>query len=284
MKFLCTALAATVIACTACLGAAIPSVRIANITYSNVVVLEVSTSSVSISHSRGMASFNARRLAQDELEQLRLVDPPPKPVAQEPARPRRVAVPAASSGATNDSQLAIARAIDVAARAQPFNMEQVVSFLWYLPPITWGDIGIGAAAYVVFCVCAALICFKAGRPAPLLVWLPFIQIFALYRAAKMSPVWFGLLLFDLLIRLGLFAVTSTRYVPERLILIFGFSFLGLAVIHGVGAILWCFKICRARGKSPLLGVSMFMPGVNVLTFLFLAFSRGPDVKVATAKL
>jgi hypothetical protein len=274
MKLLCTALAAIVIACTACLEAAIPSVRIANITYSNVVVLEVSTSSVSISHSRGMASFNSHRLAPDELEQLRLVDPPPKPVVAEPARPKRVAVAPASAGETNDSQLAVAKAIDVAARAQPFNMEQVVSYLWYLPPLTWRHISAVAGAYVVFCVCVALICFKAGRPAPLLAWLPFIQIFALYRAAMMSPVWFGLLLFDLLIRLGLFAATSTRYVPERLILIFGFSFLGLAVIHVVGAVIWCFKICRARGKSPLLGVSMFMPGVNVLTFLFLAFSRG----------
>jgi hypothetical protein len=53
----------------------------------------------------------------------------------------------------------------------------------------------------------------------------------------------------------------------------------LAVAVSVGWIIWCFKISSARGKSPLVGVMLLLPGLNVLALLYLAFSGGVERKL-----
>ena len=46
----------------------------------------------------------------------------------------------------------------------------------------------------------------------------------------------------------------------------------LAAMQCVGALIWCFKIAQARGKSPLVGLMLLLPGINVLALAYLALS------------
>jgi len=94
--------------------------------------------------------------------------------------------------------------------------------------------------YLFFCYCCMLICQKTGQEPGMLVWVPFFQIYPLLRAAEMSPLW------------------SIAY------------FFGLPGM--VAHIIWCFKISGARGKSPLAGLALLLPGISLFAFLYLAFS------------
>ena len=103
---------------------------------------------------------------------------------------------------------------------------------------------VGFAFYLFFCYCYMLICKKAGDDPGLLIWIPILQIFPLFRAAGMSG-WYVL---------GMF----------------------LPIINIIIPIVWCFKIVSARGKSPLWAVLMLLPFTNLIALLYLAFSEGVD--------
>src|SRR4030095_15445441 len=95
--------------------------------------------------------------------------------------------------------------------------------------------------YLFFCYCCLLICQKARHEPGLLIWVPFLQMIPLLRAARMSPWWF----------LGYLLIA-----PGPLI-----------------SLVWCFKIASARGKSPFTGFLMLVPLLGVLPFLYLAFAE-----------
>lgn len=115
-------------------------------------------------------------------------------------------------------------------------------------------IGIAAAiavfVYLFICFCMKLICHNAGAPAGALVWFPLLQMFPLLRAAKM-PAWYFLLFL-------------------------------IPVINIIMQIWWCFRIASACGKSALVGVALILPGLNLLAFLYLAFSKGQPEEPADA--
>jgi hypothetical protein len=90
--------------------------------------------------------------------------------------------------------------------------------------------------YLFFCYCCMLIVKKTGNEPGVLVWLPGLKMIPLFRAAGMSGWWF----------LALF----------------------------VAQILWSIKIAQARGKSVWTGIMLLIPGLNLLAFLYLAFSNG----------
>jgi|ERR1051325_1609460 hypothetical protein len=105
--------------------------------------------------------------------------------------------------------------------------------------------------YLFFSFCCMSICRKAGAEPGVLVWFPILKVFPLLRAARMSPLWF-----------------------------LGYLF----VLPGIiGAVLWCFKIAEARGKSPLVAVGLLLPGISLLVFLYLAFSDSAEQPVGPAK-
>jgi len=107
-----------------------------------------------------------------------------------------------------------------------------------------GWILLGAIVFAgwFYCLCASLICKKAGRPGGLLVWLPLLQMIPMFRAAKMSGWWF----------LGMF----------------------IPLLNLVGQVLWCVKITQARGKGFFTAVMLILPGTNIFAFLYLALSNG----------
>jgi hypothetical protein len=101
--------------------------------------------------------------------------------------------------------------------------------------------------YLFFCYCCWQICRKTSNRAGLLVWLPGFQMIPLLRAAGMSP-WLFLALF-------------------------------LPVVNAIIWIVWCFRICRVRQKSGLIGLLMLLPVTNIPAFVYLALSGyGPEAE------
>jgi hypothetical protein len=92
--------------------------------------------------------------------------------------------------------------------------------------------------YLFFCYCCMLICHKVGQSPGIWVWIPVLQLFPLLRAAGMSAWWF---------------------------------LLGILVSPVVG-IVWCVRICRARGKSLWLALCLLLPITDLFAFLYLAFA------------
>jgi len=127
--------------------------------------------------------------------------------------------------------------------------EQIVwesqEFISTLPPKTLYAAGGGVfLLYLFFCSCCRQICRKTGQTSLALVWLPLFKQLPLLRAAGMSPWWL-----------------ITNFLPP----VFGITF-----------IVWAFKISKARGKSPLTGVMLLLPVLNIFAFLYLAFADRLD--------
>jgi hypothetical protein len=128
--------------------------------------------------------------------------------------------------------------------------EQATQMINQLEPFTVIVILAGAfVAYLFACYCASLICHKAtGNDPGLLVWLPVFQWIPLFRAAGMSGWW--------LLGMFVFPVSLIAYV------------------------LWSFKIAAAREKNAFVGFLLLLPVINVLAFLYLAFSTGREEAAA----
>jgi hypothetical protein len=108
-------------------------------------------------------------------------------------------------------------------------------------PVALMVIGVvGFVFYLFFCYCYMLICKKAGDEPGIMIWIPILQVFPLFRAAGMS----------------------------------GWYVLGMLLpfINIIISIMWCFKIVSARGKSPVWAVLMILPFTNLIALLYLAFS------------
>lgn len=115
------------------------------------------------------------------------------------------------------------------------------------------------------------ICRKTKTKAGFEVWLPVLNMTSLMRAAGINGVWALLGFVAPLIPVVVF---TYQLVPPA-------SFSGFVVVgvsslfmlaSGVVWIVWCFKICVARQKNGWLGILLLLPGVNLLTFLYLAFA------------
>lgn len=109
-----------------------------------------------------------------------------------------------------------------------------------------------------------LICVKTETPTGILVWLPFLQILSLFRAAGMvrsgSMVIGGVLLLITLARLHWTDCALFIDLANALVMTF---------LWGV----WALRICRARKKSPVVAFLLLLPGVNYFALLYLAGSR-----------
>jgi hypothetical protein len=267
----------------------LPSVTVRNTTYLNVEIVQINDSSVMFRHSRGMTSVSFSKLTTEEKQDLGLL-PKPKPVAPAPqATEAKPQLHPESERPPNrwrtldvirypeDRALAIAQALQLAAELQtPEGVHRLVD---KFPRLTMRQGGFGLIGYCFFCICLVLICANAGQPAPVMCWVPLFQLYCLSRAAKMSPLWFGILLLDVIGHLTLLAIAGTQGLSRQTIHIAGFSFLVLAILNVIGCLIWAFKICRACGKSPIIAVGLLVPGLNLLSFLFLAFSKGVGSKI-----
>ncbi|HMJ90063.1 MAG TPA: hypothetical protein VK530_09615 [Candidatus Acidoferrum sp.] len=258
----------------------IPSLQVGQNSYSNVMVREVAERSVTISHTRGMATLSIDKMTRKEKENLRLIEPLPE-------APPKVAVTLSefNSGELTRSLrgLDLIRSPEdrsrVATQAMQFaaqfeTPEGVRQLLQSVPPPRLVNLVAPLAAYLLLSMCFVVICAKAGKPSPVLAWLPVLQAIPLFRAAKMSPFWAIALIVNTLLNLTLFALAATRGVSQRVLIISGWVILGLLVIHAIGWIIWSFKISAARGKSPFVGFLLLLPGINLLALVYLTASNG----------
>ncbi len=116
------------------------------------------------------------------------------------------------------------------------------------------------------------LCKKTNTKTGFEVWLPFINQTALLRAAGLPGVW---ALLGFMAPLIPAAVFSAQLLPPASLpgmVVVGISAMFL-IASGVVWIAWCFKICIARQKSGWLGILLLIPGVNLLTITYLAFSE-----------
>jgi hypothetical protein len=102
--------------------------------------------------------------------------------------------------------------------------------------------GLLGALWLLHSLLCSMICKKAGHSGGLLVWLPILQAIPMFRAAGMSGWWL----------------------------------LGMCIplVNLIGAILWCVKICEARGKGFFTIICLILPPTSLLALLYLALSNG----------
>lgn len=210
--------------------------------YTNVVVLSKSQTTLFIRHTGGLATIKVRDL--DKSTQLQLG----YQLATEVA---------GNSAAAGDSEFEGGLELpepDLSFELDPRYEELWEKTVWEarehlaaLPPAlryaAWGLAGLG---FLFFSLCAHLVCRKAGLPATPLVWVPWLQLIPLARAAGLSWTWF----------------------------------LGMLVpgVNLIGYCLWAFRIAAARGQGQWLGWLLLVPGLNVVAFLILAFADAPEAK------
>jgi len=130
--------------------------------------------------------------------------------------------------------------------------EQVHAFLAANPLIVSTVLGILAVVYVFLSVCFWLICRKTHiAPGPL-VWVPFLQLIPLLRAANMPRAWF-----------------FAYFIP---------------VINIIPIIMLSIKIVKSRGKSPWVAFLLILPPTSFFAFLYLAFSRSAPVQIESTEI
>jgi hypothetical protein len=115
------------------------------------------------------------------------------------------------------------------------------------------------------------LCKKTNTKPGFEVWLPFVNQTALLRAAGLPGVWALLGFMAPLIPVAVFTAQLLPPASVAGLVVVGISAL-FWIASGIVWIAWCFKICIARQKSGWLGILLLIPGVNVLTFTYLAFA------------
>lgn len=204
-----------------------PLLELGTAVYTNVTVTTVSPDTVCFMHSRGIGTAKVADLPDDAKERLGY----------------KVAVK--SGGADFSAQMKKTFSnVDLSSVEKAWTDAAAKNFSGGAPPGTVIAIilGIFFAFYLFFCYCTKLICDKTGNPGGLLVWLPVLQWFPMFRAAGMSPLWF----------LGLL----------------------LPLVNTVTLIVWAVKITRARGKHGIIALLLILPVTNLFAYLYLAFSDG----------
>jgi len=95
--------------------------------------------------------------------------------------------------------------------------------------------------YIFGCYVMKRICEKAGGQPGILIWIPILQIIPILKAAGMSLWWIiGLL---------------------------------IPIVNIVGTILLWVNLHKKMGKNPWLTILCFIPFVNIIYILYLAFSK-----------
>ena len=125
---------------------------------------------------------------------------------------------------------------------------EIQAFFTANPMVISIILGISAVVYVFLSICFWLICRKTHiAPGPL-VWVPFLQLIPLLRAANMPRVWF-----------------FAYFVP---------------LINIIPIIMLSIRIVKSRGKSPWVAFLLVMPPTALFAFLYLALSRSAPVEIA----
>jgi uncharacterized protein YunC (DUF1805 family) len=212
----------------------IPSIKVGNQTFSNLTVQSRNTNFLFIVHEGGLATLKVKDLSAEARELLGL--------APLPVQTNRSTLDAVQQKLAAVPQLQLRP--ETEQKLRQLNSDQVLNALQLALKQNLGLIlGLlaGLLTGYLFCsYCCLLICQKAGYDPKGWIWVPLAQFYPLLRAAGL-PGWTFCLLF-------------------------------LPLAGVVVWVLWCFKICQACGKGPLVAVLLLLPVTNLLAFLYLAFA------------
>jgi len=252
-------------------------------TFKDVTVTGRNQTDIFITHSKGMGNVKIKDLDAETLWKLG-IGPQPAGAAttatagakgtprSEPVEP---AAEAASASLGGDAALAalppeLQAKIQAAAAFQEGMPDIAISAI---NPVFFAFvIGFVLFVHLFFSYCLKLIVDKAGGKSGWQIWVPLLQVIQSYRAAGMSELSFGA---PVLVILGALLVNvKESFVTEPVSLIVGFLTLVALVALWISSIVWCFKIVAARGKSVWVAIALLLPGVNLIAFLYLAFSSG----------
>src|ERR1017187_215295 len=214
--------------------------KIGSRTYTNVTVTTKAKNYIFILHAGGMASIKVAELPPDLQQQLGYGDA---------LAPKVVTNIAAVWVKKEIAKLDVPQVKGLRKQLQQWRAHppaRLAALPWIGSEPNYTLLGIVVLVYLLlylfYSYCCMLICRKAGHPPGILVWLPFLKLFPMLRAAGMSCWW-------------------------------ALAFL-VPVVNLVPLILWPLKIAKARGSSAWLGVLLFLPIINLFAFLYLAFSDG----------
>lgn len=215
------------------------SLTVGSITYSNVVVESQGRSAIMIQHANGIASIRVAELSPEVRTALGYVVREP---ASEVLKGKLVR-------------------LEEMSRSEELNVEGFKSLgLGVLA----ASLALGFAVYLFSCVVFRNICIKAGKAPGLLIWIPLLQLVPLFRAAGMSALW---LLCLFLIPIA--SIMTTLQAPDYAF----WAGLAPALFGALLSVVWAFRISLARGRPPLFGVLLLLPGVNLFALLYLAFAE-----------
>jgi len=216
--------------------------------YTNVTVTKKTKDWVFILHSQGVCNIKAVDLCTDARITLGYEEAPSKDGTTKAAAPSH-------DGFAQLSHLKLEEVKQFAAGWR-FNRKEkeaeLQAFIAANPLVICTVLGIVAIVYIFCSICFWMICRKTHiAPGPL-VWVPFLQLIPLLRAANMPRVWF-----------------FAYFVP---------------VINIVAIILLSIKIVKSRGKSPWVAFLLILPPTSLFAFLYLAFSRSAPVQMHSNEL
>lgn len=223
-------------------------------TYTNVTVTKKTKDWIFILHSAGVCNVKATDLPTDArialgYEEAPKIGPDGKVIAAPAAKSAGFAVKLPHI----NFKLADVKRIAADWRANRKEKEaQIQAFFAANPMVISIILGISAVVYVFLSICFWLICRKTHiAPGPL-VWVPFLQLIPLLRAANMRRVWF-----------------FAYFVP---------------IINIIPLIMLSIRIVKSRGKSPWVAFLLIMPPTSLFAFLYLAFSQSAPVQIASNEI
>jgi hypothetical protein len=119
------------------------------------------------------------------------------------------------------------------------------------------------AIWLFYCFCLMLICKKAGSEPGLLIWVPYLQIIPMVRAAGMESSW--LWLFYAPWVGGFFLRLPGNGTPHSPITVLAVGVTCL-LVQFIAWVVWCFRIVKAREKSPLVALLLLSPIACIIAF------------------
>ncbi|HEX4264500.1 MAG TPA: DUF5684 domain-containing protein [Verrucomicrobiae bacterium] len=221
-------------------------------TYTNVTVTKKTKEWIFILHSQGVCNIKATDLSTDARVALGYEEAPQTAAeaAKDGSAPRRAHPPLAEL-----AKLEMAHVKEFAAGWRTNRKEKVAearSFLASNPQVTFILLCILAVVYTFISVCFWSICRKTHiAPGPL-VWVPFLQLIPLLRAANMPRVWF-----------------FAYFIP---------------IINIIAMIMLSINIVKTRGKNPWVAFLLIVPLTTPFAFLYLAMSRSAPVEMVTNEI
>ncbi len=228
-------------------------------TYTNVTVTKKTKEWIFILHSAGVCNVKASDLPADVRVTLGY-DAPPKaaPGAAPDGGVTTAETSVAAAAPTSRLPRINIRLSDVkkfAAEWRENRREKEAEIQAYFAanPLTISIIlGISAVVYVFLSICFWMICRKTHiAPGPL-VWVPFLQLIPLLRAANMPRVWF-----------------FAYFIP---------------IINIIPIIILSIKIVKSRGKNPWVAFLLIMPPTSLFAFLYLALSQSAPIDIPKSEL